>query len=115
MKKEIFEGIKYTIINCLIKEYQNSKDINYRNEVLSVITALNNFLDYNNFENNCEFDDIPTLIGKNTLRIRNIAVSSINNIQIESYEKDKMLVEITKFFCKSMEPKQKEIIIKKRK
>lgn len=113
MRKEIFEGLKYTIINSLTTEYQNSKDIEYRNEILSATTALNNFLDYNNFEANCESNEVPTITGKNILKIRNIAVASIKNDQIEGYEKDRMLVEVTKFFCKSIEPQQLEKIIKK--
>ena len=113
MKKEIFEGLKYTVINALITEYQKSKDIEYRNELLEVINILNNFLNYNKFEENCKTQELPIIKGDNILKIRNIAVSSIYNAQIESIEKNIILVELTKFFSKSIDPQQIEKIIKK--
>ena len=112
MKKEIFEGLKYTVINSLVKEYQETKNIEYRNELLNVINLVNNFLNYDKFLENCNSKEQINIDGKYSLRIRNVAIFSLYNAMIEDLEKDIVIVELTKFFnrCIAFNPIEKQHI-----
>ena len=104
MRKDVFEGLKYVVIDRLIKEYQGSKNVEYREDLKSVINFLDTFLDYNNFLENCDSMFVLNVDSSYIYKIRKIVISSIYSAQIDGIEKNIFLVELTKFFSKCAEP-----------